>query len=108
MRRGSSWYGQQTGDQESGSLVWEEAVLASLMGKIRINELARELEVKPARLLELLPEFGITDKRTHSSSLEDDLANRLRRHFGFLPAEPEHAAEQVQAPEGRADRGRRD
>jgi translation initiation factor IF-2 len=69
------------------------------MGKIRINELARELEVKPARLLELLPEFGITDKRTHSSSLEDDVANRLRRHFGFLPAEPEHAAGQVQAPE---------
>ena len=34
------------------------------MGKIRINELARELEVKPAKLLELLPEFGITDKRT--------------------------------------------
>jgi translation initiation factor IF-2 len=69
------------------------------MGKIRINELARELEVKPARLLELLPEFGITDKRTHSSSLEDDVANRLRRHFGFLPAEPEQAADQVQARE---------
>ena len=69
MRRGRSRFGQQAGDRESDSLVWEEAVLASLMGKIRINELARELEVKPARLLELLPEFGITEKRTHSSSV---------------------------------------
>ena len=99
MRRGRLWYGRQTGDWGSGSLVWEEAVLASLMGKIRINELARELEVKPARLLEMLPEFGVTDKKTHSSSLEDDLADRLRRHFGFLPPEPEHPAGQVQAPE---------
>ena len=63
------------------------------MGKIRINELARELEVKPNRLLELLPQFGITEKRTHSSSVDDDVADRLRRHFGFLPQEPEGAAE---------------
>ncbi len=63
------------------------------MGKIRINELARELEVKPNRLLEMLPQFGITEKRTHSSSVDDDVANRLRRHFGFLPQEPEGAEE---------------
>ncbi len=63
------------------------------MGKIRINELARELEVKPNRLLEMLPQFGITEKRTHSSSVDDDVADRLRRHFGFLPQEPEGAAE---------------
>ena len=40
------------------------------MSKIRINELARELEVKPNRILELLPEFGVEEKKTHSSSIE--------------------------------------
>ena len=38
------------------------------MSKIRINELARELEVKPSRILDLLPELGVQDKKTHSSS----------------------------------------
>ena len=66
---------------------------ASDMGKIRINELARELEVKPNRVLELLPEFGVTEKKTHSSSVDDDVANKMRRHFGLLPPEPE-----VEAP----------
>jgi translation initiation factor IF-2 len=71
------------------------------MAKIRINELARELEVKPARLLELLPEFGITEKKTHSSSLDEDVANKLRRHFGLLPPEepaPAAAPQPAEAP----------
>ena len=50
------------------------------MSKIRINELARELEVKPSVILDLLPELGIHDKKTHSSSLDDDLALIVRRH----------------------------
>ena len=49
------------------------------MSKIRINELARELEVKPNVILDLLPELGVTDKKTHSSSLDDDVALALRR-----------------------------
>lgn len=71
------------------------------MAKIRINELARELEVKPARLLELLPEFGITEKKTHSSSLDEEVANKLRRHFGLLPPEepaPAVEPQPVEAP----------
>ncbi|HSW49225.1 MAG TPA: translation initiation factor IF-2 N-terminal domain-containing protein, partial [Bryobacteraceae bacterium] len=68
------------------------------MGKIRINELARELEVKPNRLLELLPEFGVTDKRTHSSSVDDEVADALRRHFGLLPAEPQEEPAPAAAP----------
>ncbi len=58
------------------------------MSKIRINELARELEVKPHRILELLPELGVTEKKTHSSSVEQETADRLRRFFGLLPEEP--------------------
>src|ERR1035438_1472923 len=52
------------------------------MKKIRVNELARELEVKAHELLDRLPELGVTDKKTHSSSLDDDLVLKLRRLFG--------------------------
>ncbi|MCX6637534.1 MAG: translation initiation factor IF-2 N-terminal domain-containing protein, partial [Acidobacteria bacterium] len=52
------------------------------MSKIRINELARDLEVKPIRILELLPELGVVDKKTHSSSLDDEVADLVRRQFG--------------------------
>ncbi len=75
------------------------------MGKIRINELARELEVKPHRILELLPEFGVTEKKTHSSSVDDDVADKLRRHFGVAVAAPERADEEpspAAAPEVQA------
>ncbi|HSB13137.1 MAG TPA: translation initiation factor IF-2 [Bryobacteraceae bacterium] len=65
------------------------------MSKIRINELARELEVKPNKLLDLLPQFGITEKKTHSSSLEDDIANKLRRYFGLLVEEPVEAEPEI-------------
>ena len=57
------------------------------MSKIRINELARELEVKPGKIIDLLPELGVDDKKTHSSSLDDDLANNIRKHFGVDPVE---------------------
>ena len=53
--------------------------------KIRINELARELEIKPGKLLDVLPDLGIGDKKTHSSSLDDDVANAIRKHFGYEP-----------------------
>ena len=51
------------------------------MSKIRINELARELEVKSHLVLEYLVELGVGDKRSHSSALEDDLAEKVRQHF---------------------------
>ena len=51
------------------------------MSKIRINELARELEVKPGVIIDLLPELGVADKKTHSSSLEDEVALQLRRRI---------------------------
>jgi translation initiation factor IF-2 len=51
------------------------------MSKIRINDLARELEVKSKAILDVLPEAGITEKKTHSSSLEDHEADKVRAHF---------------------------
>ena len=49
------------------------------MSKVRINDLARELEVKSKQVLDVLPEVGITEKKTHSSSLEEDEAEKVRR-----------------------------
>src|SRR4051812_27806471 len=53
------------------------------MKKIRINELARELEVKPSKILDMLPGLGVQEKKTHSSSIDEDVAIQLRKHFGF-------------------------
>jgi translation initiation factor IF-2 len=86
------------------------------MKKIRINELARELEVKAHEILDRLPELGVTEKKTHSSSVDEDVAIKLRRLFGFdvpedgtevmvdspaapdVAAEPEYPAEVESAP----------
>src|SRR5947209_12024725 len=49
--------------------------------KIRINDLARELEVKSRAILDVLPVVGVTEKKTHSSSIEVDEAERVKAHF---------------------------
>jgi len=51
------------------------------MSKIRINDLARELEVKSKAILDVLPLVGVTEKKTHSSSVEEDEAEKVRAHF---------------------------
>jgi len=53
------------------------------MKKIRINELARELEVKAHEILDRLPELGVAEKKTHSSSIDEDVAIKLHRLYGF-------------------------
>src|SRR5215472_12829600 len=58
------------------------------MKKIRINELARELEVKAHEILDKLPELGVQEKKTHSSSIDDDVADKLRVAFGHEPVGP--------------------
>src|SRR5216684_3189821 len=49
--------------------------------KIRINDLARELEVKAKAILDVLPEVGVTAKKTHSSSLEADEAELVKKYL---------------------------
>ena len=51
------------------------------MQKIRINDLARELEVKSKAILDALVKVGVTEKKTHSSSIEVDEAERVKRYF---------------------------
>jgi translation initiation factor IF-2 len=60
------------------------------MGKIRINDLARELEVKSKAVLDYLLEIGVQDKKSHSSAVDDELAEKLRAHF--------HAESEEEAP----------
>ncbi|HKN72447.1 MAG TPA: translation initiation factor IF-2 [Terriglobales bacterium] len=62
------------------------------MSKIRINDLARELEVKSKEILDVLTTVGVTEKKTHSSSLEDHEAELVRRHLrGRFDAAPSSA-----------------
>jgi len=68
------------------------------MKKIRINELARELEVKAHEILDRLPELGVAEKKTHSSSIDEDVAIKLRRLFGFDVPDVEPAAPEAPAP----------
>jgi translation initiation factor IF-2 len=51
------------------------------MSKIRINDLARELEVKSKAILDALTAVGVTEKKTHSSSIEEHEAVLVRKHF---------------------------
>jgi hypothetical protein len=45
---------------------------------VRINELARELEVKSKVIIRLLPCFGVTEKKSRSSSIPLDIAEKIR------------------------------
>src|ERR1700678_1747508 len=58
------------------------------MSKVRINDLARELEVKSKQILDALESMGMAEGRTHSSSIEAHEAERVRGYFerGSRPA----------------------
>src|ERR1700721_1572752 len=58
------------------------------MSKVRINDLARELEVKSKQILDALESMGMAEGKTHSSSIEAHEAERVRGSFerGSRPA----------------------
>ncbi|HTX74869.1 MAG TPA: translation initiation factor IF-2 [Terracidiphilus sp.] len=62
------------------------------MSKVRINDLAREMEVKSREVLDVLGELGLGEGKTHSSSIEEHEADRVRAHFGKSGRVPAHAA----------------
>src|SRR5579859_7124142 len=66
------------------------------MSKVRINDLARELEVKSKAILDALPIVGVTEKKTHSSSLEEHEAEKVRAHI--------RGSSEAQSPSARAAR----
>lgn len=49
--------------------------------QVPINELARELEVKGKAIIDLLPGFGVTEKKTHSSSITVEVAEKVRHQL---------------------------
>ncbi|MBE7543545.1 MAG: translation initiation factor IF-2 [Solibacteraceae bacterium] len=75
------------------------------MKKIRINELARELEVKPGVILDMLPELGVSEKKTHSSSIDEDTSIALRRRLEELESRERSAKnkEDVEPPPARPE-----
>ena len=67
--------------------------------QVRINELARELEVKAKAIIDLLPGFGVSEKKTHSSSIPVDVAEKVRRTLqGSGEPQAEVAPEPKPAP----------
>src|ERR1700674_3341275 len=71
------------------------------MSKIRINDLARELEVKSKSILDVLPEVGVTEKKSHSSSLEDHEADKVRaRLHAASPAQSSSRSSRPARPDG--------
>ncbi len=72
------------------------------MGGIRVNELARELEVKSRAILDCLKELGITEKKSHSSSLDDDTAGKVRAYFSGQGEAQEAEEESKVTPSAKA------
>ena len=65
--------------------------------QVRINELARELEVKAKAIIDLLPGYGVTEKKTHSSSIPADVAEKVRKNIlGHAEAEAQAEAAATQ------------
>jgi translation initiation factor IF-2 len=72
------------------------------MSKVRINDLARELEVKSRAILDTLPLVGVTEKKTHSSSLEEHEAEKVRVYIRSA-AEGSSSAGKSAARSGRGE-----
>src|SRR5437016_14083437 len=60
---------------------------------VRINDLCRELEVKAKAVIDLLPLFGITEKKKHSSSIPAHVAARIRETYSIYQKEVDKADE---------------
>src|ERR1051326_1828032 len=71
--------------------------------QVRINELARELEVKAKAIIDLLPQYGVSEKKTHSSSIPADVAEKVRSHIQGV-ADAEAAVEVAAAAKAKAEK----
>jgi translation initiation factor IF-2 len=70
------------------------------MSKVRINDLARELEVKSKAILDSLPHVGVTEKKTHSSSLEEHEAEKVRAYILGSAESQGSSARTARSPRG--------
>jgi len=53
----------------------------SELNQIRINELARELEIKARTIIDYLPQAGVIEWKGFSSSIDLAAADKVRKHF---------------------------
>jgi Translation initiation factor IF-2, N-terminal region len=58
------------------------------MKKIRVSDLAHELQRRAVEIIYALTELGVTRVVTHSSRLEAEEADKVREHFKLKPREP--------------------
>jgi translation initiation factor IF-2 len=65
--------------------------------------LARELEVKAKAIIDLLPGYGVTEKKTHSSSIPEDVAVKVRAKIKG-ESDEESAASQAKEATAKAAR----
>jgi len=80
------------------------------MTKIRINELARQLEVPSHAIIDMLPELGVSEKKTHSSSIDEPVAlivrERLQGGGGDAARRESESSVAVAEPEAREEHTR--
>ena len=67
------------------------------MSKVRINDLARELEVKSKSILDALTAVGVTEPKTHSSSIEAAEAEKVRNYLSGKRSSSAPTKPQVEA-----------
>ena len=75
------------------------------MTKMRVHELAKELGIENKELIEILQKKNV-EVKNHMSSLEDSVADEIRReHSGSMAAKPEMKTEETAAKpeEGKAE-----
>src|SRR5579863_8245532 len=70
------------------------------MSKVRINDLAREMEVKSRQILDVLAELGLANGKTHSSSLEEDEAEKVRARIQSGTRASAHGGSSARASQG--------
>ena len=73
------------------------------MAKIKIHELAKELEVSSKEVITFLNDKGM-EVKSHMSSIEDDAAALVKARFGKKSEAPKAEAPKAEAPKAEAGR----
>jgi len=74
----------------------------AFLNKLKIHELAKELNVTSKRLMEKLEEIGIHPK-SHMTTLEDDELDKLYKHIGIVNRDNKASSSAQSESDGRSD-----
>src|SRR6185295_3062935 len=58
-----------------------DVVIGGSMSKVRVYEVAKQLNLDPKQVVTLFQSIGVTDVRNHMSSVEQDAVDRLKRNL---------------------------